>query len=150
MKASFEHSVDVLVKAYLNNTLKNGWCTACACGNLVADAMNTTIGHDGHYFGNGVQANWDQISFYGKLQPVNMQSGLYRKGLEQVEITGYTPEQIAKIEYAFEKAADYSEGLEERMYKGLMCTVDALADIHGVDLDVKEEAKKMFIKPELV
>jgi hypothetical protein len=35
MKATFENSVDVLVKAYLNDTLEHGQCHACAVGNLI-------------------------------------------------------------------------------------------------------------------
>lgn len=39
----FYETIDILVKAYLNGTLKNGDCMACAVGNIVAKK------HYGHY-----------------------------------------------------------------------------------------------------
>lgn len=39
----FNHSVNVLVKAYLNNTLAHSTCYACAVGNLVADGIGTKV-----------------------------------------------------------------------------------------------------------
>ena len=35
MKATFSNSVDILVKAYFNDTLRHGNCLACAVGNLM-------------------------------------------------------------------------------------------------------------------
>jgi len=37
--ASFENTVDILVKAYINDTLEHNNCYACAVGNIVAHNM---------------------------------------------------------------------------------------------------------------
>ncbi len=37
----FNKAIDVLVKAYLNDTLHHGWPCGCAVGNLIADAYKT-------------------------------------------------------------------------------------------------------------
>ena len=42
MKATFENSVSVLVRAYMNDTLIHGNCFACAVGNLIVDANKYT------------------------------------------------------------------------------------------------------------
>ncbi len=36
--------------------------------------------------------------------------------------------------------------INDWMFNGLMAVVDVLADIHGINLEAKEEAKKLFIK----
>ena len=39
MKATFSNTVDILVKAYLNDTLRHCNCYACAVGNIISSAM---------------------------------------------------------------------------------------------------------------
>jgi hypothetical protein len=42
-RPTFEQTVDVLVKAYLNDTLVHGNCCACVVGNLCAHAIGTRV-----------------------------------------------------------------------------------------------------------
>jgi len=57
---------------------------------------------------------------------------------------------LAKIEFAFESAPhtcdESDETNAEWMFNGLMAVVDVLAEIHNVNLEVKESAKAMFVK----
>jgi hypothetical protein len=39
MKPTFSNTIDILVKAYLNDTLQHESCSACAVGNLVSHSM---------------------------------------------------------------------------------------------------------------
>lgn len=146
MKATFENTVDILVKAYLNGTLTHGDCEACAVGNIV-----------------GGHREW-KLLFYtdpsnGK-RSINSNCGLtgleLRKkryeALKLVSASGYTVKQLSAIEYAFETAprkCKHQDGKnDEWMFNGLMAVVDVLAEIHNIDLTAKEEAKKLFVKVE--
>lgn len=137
MKATFEHSVDVLVKAYMNDTLKHGHCMACAVGNLVRDA-NPGIKYQ-------EQMKWNSVFATTYCGPNGEINRLIRpenlpNAINQIESTGYTWEQLSNIEYAFESASRKGDW----MFNGLLAVVDVLAEIHKVDLSVKESAVKTF------
>ena len=159
-KATFEHSVDVLVKAYLNDTLVHGNCYACAVGNLVCHGMGFIMAKGinesnrfVHWVGQkypGWPNGWGGVvsSDFGEDDDGNtiIEQEIdidYFKGIAmiQIESTGYTVDQIAQIEYAFESAR-ITDG--DVMFKGLLAVVDVLAEIHGVDLSVKEQAVGRF------
>lgn len=145
MKASFENSVNVLVKAYLNDTLEHRNCHACAVGNLVAAAcgyqyeidpntfyMKTSwLGWDPH------EKHWYDVLFWNGKAP---------KGLAQIKAVGYTITQVQLIESAFEEAYN-QETQEGDDYAGLMNVVAVLAHIHNIPLEQAQEAKAMFVKP---
>lgn len=77
-------------------------------------------------------------------------------GLRQVAMTGYSIKNLKDIEYAFENAPGDS-ALNGRMsadritdpewmFNGLMAVVDVLAEIHDIDLKVREDAKSLFVR----
>lgn len=159
MKPTFDHTVSILVQAYLNDELAHKTCSACAVGNIVAAAIGTkpkrnseydTVEFDNHFFDNGAPAHgawYDTIT--GHKTTIT--------GLQQVAATGYSIEELYKIERAFENAPgdkyDNTIGFcrgrctePEWMFNGLIAVVDVLAEIHGVNLEVKENAKLQFIK----
>lgn len=136
MKPTFEKTVDVLVKAYLNDTLKHGWCNACAVGNLIADAMGKHPKHiEGAWYRKLIDGLDYRIEGYHDPEEAD----------RQIAILGYTHDEIIKIEHAFE-GVDYKLPRDERMFLGLMAVVDVLADIHGIDLEKKDAAKLLFVK----
>jgi hypothetical protein len=151
MKPTFESTVKILVEAYLNDTLEHGNCYACAVGNIVAanmghsfvpcqDRTSKKITWDitkGLYAGRGDYGSWYEtlgLDFFGATPSV--------RGRMEIESTGYSDRELIRIENAFEGAS----WLGDRMFNGLMAVVDVLAEIHGVDLSVKESAKKLFVK----
>ena len=161
MTATFEGTVDILVKAYLNNSLAHGLCSACAVGNIVAHSMGTrpavnriypvskTPFHC-YYFENGEKVLWSDLFITRKdgIQSLNESPSIAAE--LQVEATGYTISELARVEYAFETAprnCDYEDHTnDEWMFNGLMAVVDVLADIHNIDLTTREESKKLFVK----
>jgi hypothetical protein len=50
MKASFDNTVSILVKAFLEGTLAKGDCDACAVGNICAAAVGTTVVKTGYIY----------------------------------------------------------------------------------------------------
>lgn len=145
MKATFEKSVDVLVKAYLNDTLEHGNCYACAVGNLVVSAMNY------HYtkrkFPHGCSGS--ELTTREAIENDNEAGGYWysphpgvmSEAIREVRSTGYTNDDIIEIERAFEGV----DGRGDKMFNGLMAVVDILAEIHNVDLSVKEQAIGQFV-----
>lgn len=141
----FNHSVNILVQAYLNDTLKHGDCRACAVGNII-----TANGHElpDHWSQNG------QWLWFIRKEFRNDPSGANEFGLalavNQIRSTGYSAYELHLIEYAFEEAENPKQNKfidnDEWMFNGLMAVVDVLAEIHGIDLTQREEAKLLFVK----
>lgn len=139
MKASFENSVSVLVRAYMNGTLYACDCTKCAIGNLVAWANNLKSKKDFYrhpsWIGRVLMLGWEP--YYTVLHFHRPESNNH----PHIKATGYTSAQLLRIEDAFMDHADLYDGDN---FNGLMAVVDVLADIHGVDLSVKETAIGQF------
>ena len=153
MKATFENSVDVLVKAYMNDTLVHGNCYACAVGNLVAASCGFKYINKNNSL---VNVQWEGVRYPGRGSDgwgsVFTTSGMkqrlnpeYYTGSpkKQIDSTGYSLCELMKIEFAFETARSRST-IDDSMFNGLLAVVDVLAEIHGVDLSVKQAAIGQF------
>jgi hypothetical protein len=158
----FNYTVNVLVKAYLNDTLLHNDCCACAVGNLIADAIGAEIRIDGDPSRgtwsyetmwtrnkNQIQPIWDQV-FCTTPSGQTIRKEEYKGwAKKQIDTVGYSLEELAAIEFAFEDGGDIEKQAPndpEWMFNGLMAVVDVLADIHGIDLTQKEAAKLLFAK----
>lgn len=155
MKPTFENTVSILVKAYLSDELAHSLCSACAVGNIVAASIGTRpmrCKTGPTEFENGEFENGEDATLWlDALHNLNCNAGEM-----QIRATGYTHRELLRIEAAFEAAPGRPEkpGIwrgkqvdPEWMFNGLMAVVDVLAEIHGVDLSVKESAKLQFVKP---
>lgn len=154
-ESKFHETVGILVKAYLNDELEHMTCSACACGNIVANALGTKparnkvsspVIHDNNSFDDGTYPHWYNV-VVGHPDDT--------AALDQISKTGYTAAEIIAIEKAFETApgrprdAGHYKGTSTDpvwMFNGLMAVCDVLADIHKIDLQTKESAKLMFVK----
>lgn len=135
MKATFENSVNVLVKAYMNDTLHRLDCHACAVGNIVADAN-----------GYNIRFWYDQFEWMNECDPIEpIWCKVSVESDKQIKPTGYTRDQIRSIENAF-MGHGYGEEMSIDNFDSLMRTVDRLAEIHNIDLTTREEYKKLFVK----
>lgn len=123
---NFKHTMDVLIKAYLNNTLQHVSCHACAVGNIV---------------GGSAWSSWFCTSAQGKQYTggiiVTDQSRRI-KGFYQIQESGYTKAELMKIEYAFE-TADKGKNGDDYMFNGLVAVLQVLAEIHSVDIGEKQD-----------
>jgi hypothetical protein len=159
MKLTFEKSIDILVKAYLNNTLKHGDCSACAVGNLLGcsdwkhlfltvdsgEDFRQLIAGDGQFIASSIIHGFRVLPLdMTVIEVIEVIQHRLDKASKAIEASGYTVEQLARIENTFELAKGNDE--EERMLNGLMAVVDVLAEIHGMDFQKKQEAKEMFVK----
>lgn len=145
--ATFDNTVSILVQAYFNNRLVHGVCNACAVGNLVGAALNDfDFIVESSSFG-GVGKGWAAVfCSQSKMKQVKNPSQYKDEAKRQIDATGYTWQQLAMIEMAFESQSDDNLDDDVAMFNGLMAVVSVLAEIHNVSLEAKEEAKKMFVK----
>ena len=143
MRPTFEKTVDILVKAYLNDTLEHGNYCACAVGNLIADAVGAKIVEGKNH--SCSKYKWIHHEYTGSEWYVSKTSSDARK---LIKSTGYTFDEIWEIEKAFEKERRCSDvtDTDQLMFNGLMSVVDVLAEIHGIDLKQREQAKLLFQK----
>lgn len=142
----FNHSVNVLVNAYLNDTLKHEDCSACVVGNLCGGStlwkflFMTYNGEQKAYLDTPQKELFLESILAHHF--VTSEEELLQRAIKVCESTGYTVDELAKIEYAFETCSQVGD----KMFNGLMAVVDVLADIHKIDLTTREESKKLFVK----
>lgn len=135
-------SVDTLLDAFNNATLEHAVCTRCAVGNLCEKAsLQTGIKNDAwsHVF---MTITKDRQYTY----PFNPGT---EKGLKLIEASGYTQEELMRVEYAFESSIEHlwNEDWElpnekEAQFIGLTAVLKVLKEIHEVEQVVSSESQE--------
>ena len=147
----YRKTVDILVQAYMNDTLQHSNCHACAVGNLVSANIGIEkfiTKPDGLLiWSNGIPFWNDVHMFMSSVGIQNIDQTQYKdEAKNQIDATGYTWQQTAEIEKAFESAL-YGNSEDEWMLNGLMAVIDVLDKIHEVnDPDVTQKTKASFVK----
>ena len=156
----YNKTVDILVQAYFNDTLISGVCEACAVGNLIASNNGYKIeilNGEAQWFNKGnypLEPTWKSVFvsnateyFWGLFRSVQQDVNLrnYTGGTrKEIDSTGYTVQELALIERAFEKGY---RGLGDRMFNALMSVVNCLDQIHeNTDPVAAEQTKRKFNK----
>lgn len=146
MTERFKKAYDSLVRAFFEGTLAKSTCTACACGNIIFDAIGEPVTREDlmnevrRKYGESIPKRQRAIdlwatkrtpSGYGKFVAYDCCSKL-------VNAAGYTAKEFAEIETAFEQnteiryslydEVDEGEILEDQ-YKGLCAVVDVLMEL---------------------
>lgn len=154
MKASFEDSASVLVRAYMNDTLVHGNCSACAVGNLIASAIGkkpVPVVAPCFRFDDNTYTEWNKVFSSNPQKCQRFYPENYtEKAKEFIDSTGYTLDELRRIEFAFESAPGYQHEAvsidDNWMFNGLLAVVEVLADIHSVDFSTKELAIDRFLE----
>lgn len=131
----FQKSVDTLLDAYNKKDIRHANCSACAVGNLLLDvAVEKDIPNN----------SWAHIFMYrtDKNEQVlhnkeDVSETDYELGMTLINSSGYTVEELMKIEYAFETAGDK----KDEQYKGLCAVLEVLKEIHEKDNIIVEREK---------
>lgn len=143
----FNDTVSILVKAYLNDELKHEDCSACVVGNLCDGntlwkfLFMTCEGEQKPYLDTCI----NEMRFIVLTHHNMSEESLIQMAIKVCASTGYTVDELKRIEYTFE-TCNRGNSVEEYMFNGLMAVVDVLAEIHGIDLTAKEHAKTLFVK----
>jgi hypothetical protein len=168
----YSKTVNILEQAYLKNELMHGDCTACAVGNLIKNSgvdcyktvseLKVAMDAGAEYVSDLDKPfiiMWKQVfhtsenklfqSLLGgksmKFQKIN--SDNYKGFAKQlIDATGYTWQELAQIENAFEMA-DEGESEDEYMFNGLVAVIDSLDKIHeNTDEVITKQSKAKFVK----
>lgn len=151
----YNKTVDILYQAYFNDTLEHGNCYACAVGNMIAANRGYVFVIDKKAEGEPA-LHWKGFLPYRKdwtgptaksktpqwIKVINTR--INEKDCAEIDSTGYTLNEISKIENEFEDA-DFGSSLEDWMFNGLCAVLEALKQIHEVtDEDLLQANNKRF------
>lgn len=150
----FDNAIKALVQAFFDETLAKGNCAACAVGNMVASAWGQKVGSDLREVACGPINNSSWNNLFTTSDGVQFKGLSFINSDDDGELaiypTGYSAEELAKVEYAFEtntslewrhyRVSHKSEIMEDQ-FKGLMAVVDVLCEIDNID---PVPYKKMF------
>lgn len=176
-KELFEKTIDILVKAFQQDTLNYWSPCGCAVGNLCAAASGYTVIKPYKYSEGSIfkelsyilawkglsdqaifRPNWTQVFSDGCVY--NDNSSHKAEGEKELLATGYTIDELIKIEAAFkrgwqydlrgEAVFDYSINSEEvtteKQFQGLLSVYDTLCEIHEVDKTEVEKGELVFVR----
>ncbi len=161
-KELYEKTVSILVDAYMNDTLQHGNCYACAIGNLVAancgfplipnpDTERVFIEKfiwDGRiaFWGNVHSVMFRNVNTPGSNRQTVCPEQYTGRAKEEIDATGYSYQETAAIEKAFENVA-FEEDEDKYMFNGLMAVINVLDQIHeNTDVVITEASKSKFVK----
>lgn len=155
MTPTFNNTIDVLAQAYQDDAIIKGNCCACVVGNLVASALgihvdvspNANFAVDAATWpGEEHIPQWNDIFYSTADGEQHIFPDAYRyEAKKQVDATGYTWQQLAQLEKAFESAMP-GDG-PEPVFLGLLAAIDALAAIHSVSPEEATQAKQRVVHP---
>jgi hypothetical protein len=110
-------------------------------------AANLNIKYDQHLKWIGRQVAWKEVfvTFRFQIAQIKRPWAYTGEAKVQIDATGYTWQELARIEYAFERAP-MSYTREEHVFNGLMAVIDVLSQIHEVNETTKTAVKQSFAK----
>lgn len=131
-EALYKKTVDILFDAYFNDTLEHGDQCCCAFGNIVAANCGIKMTKDNRKFNN--TDAWYNVILCSGSGMLNEWFKSSTEALKQISQTGYTPQQCALIEAAFENAEPgNSNNEDEYIFNGLCAVLEVLKEIHQVE-----------------
>lgn len=167
MTERFRKAYDALVRAFFEGTLAKGTCVACACGNIIFDAVGDNVTKDDllqershcQRFFDVPEKRTRAFKLWGNKRR-RLGSGWVANPEDEneVNVAGYTAVEFAKIETAFEGNTTisfmnypaYSEHkILEDQYKGLAAVVDVLIELDESTENPDELKQKFREHPKL-
>lgn len=158
MTTRVQNAIDVFLDALNEGTLAKGTCVACAVGNLVAAGLGAKIFKERGFFRCDTDNySWSDI-FATTWGGQNKRFGLLEsnnpdiiKIKKMMETTGFTPQELAKIEFAFETNCSIPHNryfqhskkeIRQDQIKGLKAVVEVMMTFD----DIKEDVNEVFTK----
>ncbi len=142
----FNYTVGVLINAYLSDKLKRGYCGLCAVGNILNGRTEWSVLFCTDSYGK--QRRGQELHDYIKFmtpEEIDLKSTC---ALIDIGRSGYTVDELAEVEFAFE-TAPIGSSLDDSIFNGLVAAIDALAKIHNVELGEVEQVKQSIKQKEL-
>ena len=152
MTPRIQKAIDIFLDSLNNGTLVAGNCSACAVGNLVAEAFGIK------YHVDEIAVWYDRIEAINREYPPTVWTNFFMNGIvkdnndasekKAMDIickqTGFTLPELAAIERAFESNC-YLKGighdpieLRKSQIEGLAAVVEVMMGFDGIQEDVQE------------
>jgi len=162
MTERFKKAYDALVQAFFEGTLAKDNCNACAVGDIINTAQGGTISKNIYgKFTSEPCAHWWADLFVSnyKFAPQSRyktENGEWQESYladMMYELTGYTAEEMAQIERAFEhntripefRYAEFEEiDILEDQYHGLCAVIDVMIRLDGKEPAAHPEYNAKF------
>lgn len=115
-----ENAITKLYTAFHDNRLDALDCEMCAVGNIC---------------GGG---NWDTNPLFARMTIFktyirqNMSDEEIQEGIKEIKSTGYSAEELAKVELIFLDACGRMKGTKEQQFKGLCAVVEYLCELDNI------------------
>lgn len=165
MTERFKKAFNALTRAYFEGTLAKGTCVACACGNIIFDAVADPVTKKDieEEFRARFTEKVGKSELAGPLWADKRVGGIIDSKFKfiakydyigEINAAGYTAEEFAEIENAFEENTkirlwDYFNVEEQKVledqYNGLCAVVDVLMELDK-ETEGAEEYKQQFRK----
>lgn len=163
MTERFNKAYNALTRAYFEGALAKGTCLACACGNIIYDAIGDPVTKEdllGEIRGIRTLKRTMTYELWSSKREYNGRIfTAYDRYKHEINVAGYTAEEFAQIENTFEFNTEISyqrysiedeQSILEDQYKGLCAVVDLLLALDGETASA-EPLKQEFRKhPKLV
>ncbi len=149
-KKLYYKTVNLLLEAYRTGKLSHGNCSSCAVGNICQEASLKT-GISVSYWNSlfltsfqieEIRSNPNKTKWVFKQNLFNPLPAIAEPAFKLIKETGYSVDELAKIEFAFEnsigedvQAYNYYTGTERNLgnFIGLYDVFQVLKQIHEVD-----------------
>lgn len=162
----FNKATEALYNAFFNGTLAKGNCAYCAVGNLVADSIGYKVELDTVYYkeyDSFPNTSWRHLFCTSSdvhdgtcIRSTRTDDPtLIEKALKEIQSTGYSEQELSKVEFAFEtntrihldRYYQHSEQeILEDQYNGLVAVFNVLLEIEGISNDGHIEKLKTHPK----
>lgn len=114
-----ENAITKLYTAFHSNELNAMSCEHCAVGNICDNS-----------------SSWDDLPIFqstlkwgNDMQPSNYELELAEKTIEK---TGYSEEELQRVEILFLTATEFTKGNKEQQFKGLCAVVEYLCELDNI------------------
>lgn len=153
----YQKTINVLLDAYNNGELSHGVCSCCAVGNICKESSNE-LGISNDMWSFLFVTSCDE-GFYKPTKSIFSTCSKIEQALILIKDTGYTVEELTKIEWAFETAIpiekrEYYTKLKtkEGQYMGLCAVLEVLKQIHEKEeiVEAKERLDAIYSNFNLV
>jgi hypothetical protein len=145
MTKRFSTAVDKLIRAFFDGNLKKGECDKCAVGSICDGSKKWSL----LFETNPDTLEQDRFGLNQYMYDLDA----YEEPLEVIAKTGYSPEELAEVEYAFEANSWHvgdvtsKDDAIQSQFDGLCAVIDKLCEFDEIQNSefYKDKLREKFV-----
>ena len=135
-------TITTLNDAWRKGGLSKGKCAACAVGNMLGTNKWASL----FCTRKGVQHSMSLNDHVAEAVLLNWTETLarqvYSQGVYAIYESGYTQQELMRVEFAFETAPEVEDNERQSQYNGLCSVFEVLQQIHEVEFSIAQTSKE--------